>query len=325
MDIRIEALRPAGPGDPVLRDLAALYSEEWTGFSPELLWAKYGNNPQAPAGLPPFLAVYADGRLAAANGYIATRFIGGERPLVGVQDCDSYVGRAYRGKGIFSKLIKECERVYAAAGADFIYGYPNENSFGSYRRLDWGIGRAADYRGKAYLGPLGASYRAADRAALRRARAGGWEIVPADPAALPAAAPGAGLVAQDTDGPYLAWRLAPGRGPYRAALARRGAQEGWAAWRVAEGGLKVMALGGDAQGSALALRYAAAGLRGLAQAVEPLDPARAAALGAAGYMPAALMRLMKKRTMTVVWRALAKDLPDLGRILDLSYADFDTV
>ncbi|HAE23373.1 MAG TPA: hypothetical protein DCG47_13795 [Spirochaetaceae bacterium] len=332
MALEFKPLRFETPNDQVLKDICELFLEEWKGFSPEALYAKYADNPQAPKAMPHFIGVYLDGKLAGANGYIATSFDRGGERYLGVQDCDSYVGKAYRGQGIFGKLIRECERLFADLGADFLFGYPNENSFGSYQRLGWTIGRSIDYQGKAYAGPLGAALLALDKAVLRRAERQGHAARELSPAELGAEAGdmrqlAGGLVGQFVDGPYLAWRLRAERADYKAAIVRKGPQSSWAAWRQDEGSVKIMALGGEPEGMALALRCACASLkgRGRVQACSPLSAPALSAYKAAGFMGPALMRLVKKRTMRVVYKALSARTPDVGSLLDVQYADFDTV
>jgi GNAT superfamily N-acetyltransferase len=332
MALEFRPIRFDAPTDQALKDITELYLEEWTGFSPETLYAKYAGNPQAPGTFPYFLGVYIDGKLAGANGYIATNFTSGGERYLGVQDCDSYVGKAYRGQGIFGKLIRECERLFAELGADFLFGYPNENSFGSYQRLGWTIGRHIDYQGKAYVGPLGAMMLARDKAALRTAERQGYELRELDPAALGSEGAdlrglGDHLAGQYVDGSYLAWRLRAERARYKAVLVRKDTQSSWVAWRQDEGSIKIMALGGQSAGMALALRSACISLggRGRAQACSPLSEPAALAFRAAGFMGPTLMRMIKKRTMRVVYKALGTRTPDVGNLLDVQYADFDTV
>ncbi len=332
MAIEFRPIRFTTPKDQALKDITALFLEEWSGFSPEALYAKYAGNPQAPDSMPHFLGVYVDGQLAGANGYIATRFVQGSATFLGVQDCDSYVAKAFRGQGIFGKLIRECERLFAESGADFLFGYPNENSFGSYRRLGWTIGRHIDYQGKAYLGPLVSLMAARDRALIRKAERRGFVARELSPAELGVEGGdlrllAGNLVGQYVDGPYLAWRLRAERARYKAMSVRKGERFSWAAWRQDEGSVKIMALGGEPEGMALALRYACAGLqgRGRAQACSPLAEPSRKAFALAGFMGPTFMRLIKKRTMRVVYKALNDRTPDIGSLLDVQYADFDTV
>lgn len=130
-------IRFQGPEDPSLSSISSLLNEEWTGFSPEQLFRKYSGNPVEKDESPHFICMYENGVLAAANGYLPVEYHDGDRILYGVQDCDSYVARAFRKRGYFTELVKQAESRYRGYGYDFIFGFPNKKSLKTYQNLGW--------------------------------------------------------------------------------------------------------------------------------------------------------------------------------------------
>jgi len=324
MSFELRALRFDNPDAPELAEVAALLNTEWSGFSPALLFAKYGGNPRAPEGAAHFVGAYADGALVAANGYIPARYRAGGSSLLGVQDCDSFVRSDWRGKGVFSRIVAWSEQHYRAAGCDFLYGFPNENSFRAYEKAGWTIGRLVDYVAKPMVPFI-------ERSILGAAARKGYVIEPVGLDEVPDEVPedpGASLALDLGEG-YARWRFSRERGAYRAWRAGDGA--GRSAWAVARydggRGARIMASGGDVGLLSLALRAATLGegRERLAIACQPAEEARSGAFRRAGFLGPRLTAFVKRRTMRLVYRSFNPGVGDLSRLLDLQYADYDTV
>lgn len=324
MLIELKPLRLASPDDPALAALASLFGTEWTGFSPALLYAKYAGNPFAPTGAANFVAAYSGGELVAANGYIPARYRAGDTTLLGVQDCDSFVRADWRGKGVFSRIVAWSEEHYRAAGCDFLYGFPNENSFRAYEKAGWTIGRLVEYTAKPVVPIL-------ERLALSAADRKGLVVEPVAVAALPGGESrhDGGALELDLGGGYARWRFAEERGDYEAWRVRD--REGRIAWAVTRRdggrGIRIMSVGGDTNLLPFALRAAILGPSGerLAIACHPVDHARARAFRLAGFLGPRITSLVKRRTMRLVYKNFNSGTGDLSCLLDLQYADYDTV
>lgn len=130
-------IRFQSPEDPALVEISSLLNEEWTGFSPAKLYKKYSGNPVEKEGTPHFICAYENDVLAAVNGYIPAVYQDRNRVLLGVQDCDSYVARAFRKRGLFTELVKQAEVRFTGYGYDFLFGFPNKKSLKTYQNLGW--------------------------------------------------------------------------------------------------------------------------------------------------------------------------------------------
>lgn len=117
-------------------ELRALYGqflpEQRTGVDAgELEWKFHDN----PAGKGLITVGREAGEAIAINGFMASRFLIGDRELIGHQSMDTIVGTAARGKGVFGKLIN---KFYDQADSALLYGFPNQNSAkGFFGKLGW--------------------------------------------------------------------------------------------------------------------------------------------------------------------------------------------
>ena len=61
----------------------------------------------------------------------------GGRKVKAVQSSDTIVHPAYRGRGIFSRLLVYGENRYQDLGCEFVFGFPNENSMPGFLKSGW--------------------------------------------------------------------------------------------------------------------------------------------------------------------------------------------
>jgi GNAT superfamily N-acetyltransferase len=314
----------ASVNDPALAEIATLLSSEWTGFSPASLYRKYAGNPHALPGTAHFICVYDEGSLVAANGYLPARFRIGNRSVLGVQDCDSFVKAECRGKGIFSGLVRRAEASYGAMGYDFLYGFPNVFSRGAYEKLGWTFVRDIDYVGKPLL--LAPQTRGqTTRAGLR------IEPISVEAAAVLESYP-ENEVRLELGKDFAAWRFPAARGLYEAFLAtdsRGECAHAITAYNEDSGALKICVLGGSSSEARIAL------LRQLGRrmgrrvkrilACAPNDSSELSEYRRAGFLTPSIMRFVKHSTTTLI----CKELSDRSAPTDLSwriqYADYDTI
>lgn len=110
--------------------------EEW-------LW-EYKNNPFGS----PIIALAKDkGRVIAQEALFLVPMKYKENYLLGAQSVDTMTDPAYRGKGIFKKLVLMTLEEGRKRGISLFYGFPNRNSYHGYvERLGWSdIGRVQRY------------------------------------------------------------------------------------------------------------------------------------------------------------------------------------
>lgn len=73
------------------------------------------------------------GRLATMNIFMPQTFTSGGLEVLGYQSGFSATSNAYRGRGLWPKLLQASEVVLAKEGAQFIFGYPNPISHPLFR------------------------------------------------------------------------------------------------------------------------------------------------------------------------------------------------
>ena len=77
------------------------------------------------------------GDIAGINGFLAAKFICESRELYAAQSCDSAVLKQYRGRGVFTSIIKDAQEQLLFEGVDFLFGFPNSNSYPGFIKLGW--------------------------------------------------------------------------------------------------------------------------------------------------------------------------------------------
>jgi hypothetical protein len=71
------------------------------------------------------------------NGFMAAKFICESQELYAAQSCDSAVLAQYRDKDVFKSIIKNAQKQLQSAGVDFLFGFPNQNSYPGFIKLGW--------------------------------------------------------------------------------------------------------------------------------------------------------------------------------------------
>lgn len=97
---------------------------------------KHLNNPLM-KGQSDVVVARSGGRIVGANCFIVVEFTFGGDKILAVQSCDSMVHPAFRGCGIFSKMIVAAESHFKKRGYSFAFGFPNQNSLPGFTKLGW--------------------------------------------------------------------------------------------------------------------------------------------------------------------------------------------
>lgn len=101
----------------------------------EVFYYKHYENPYKV--LTPILNDEIDGKIAGINCFMGAKFIAGHKEVFGAQSCDSAVLPEFRGKGVFSRIIRAAEEQCEVYGIDFLFGFPNEKSYPGFMKLGW--------------------------------------------------------------------------------------------------------------------------------------------------------------------------------------------
>lgn len=98
----------------------------------------YYKHYQNPYKIPvPLLNDEIDGEIAGVNCFMGAKFFIEDKEVFAAQSCDSAVLPQYRGKGVFSRIIRSAEKQCEIDGIKFLFGYPNGNSYPGFMKLGW--------------------------------------------------------------------------------------------------------------------------------------------------------------------------------------------
>lgn len=123
-----------------LNDIASLLKEfysEWSMDYCRSWWVnKYNKNPY---GEPMNYGAYIDGILVGIECCMPIEYVNDDKSVMMLISCDSKVRKAYRGKGIWSKVVRYCmENVFTTSNYPLILGFPNyRNSYPGYQKMEW--------------------------------------------------------------------------------------------------------------------------------------------------------------------------------------------
>ena len=78
-----------------------------------------------------------DGKVCAFQAFFYWPYIFEGRKLNTFQSGNSLVHPSYRGKGLFSLMLKHIELLAVKRGVDFLIGFPVQMSYGSFLRAGW--------------------------------------------------------------------------------------------------------------------------------------------------------------------------------------------
>lgn len=84
-----------------------------------------------------FLVAEVGGRVVGAQPMLIHEWVGREAPLRGAVLTGVVVDPEYRRRGLFTALVKACEREAEGTGAAFVMTMPNERSRPGFLRLGW--------------------------------------------------------------------------------------------------------------------------------------------------------------------------------------------
>ena len=78
-------------------------------------------------------------RLVSINAYMPMKYHCGDKTINVIQSCESGTLPEYRGKGLWSKVVKYAINYFKECGEyDFLIGFPNyENSYGGFVKMNW--------------------------------------------------------------------------------------------------------------------------------------------------------------------------------------------
>lgn len=123
-----------------LNDIVSLLKEfypEWSMDNCREWWInKYNKNPY---GEPMNYGAYIDGILAGIECCMPIEYVNGDKNVMMLISCDSKVRVAYRGRGIWSKVVRFCVKdVFESSEFPLILGFPNyRNSYPGYQKMEW--------------------------------------------------------------------------------------------------------------------------------------------------------------------------------------------
>jgi len=103
-------------------------------YSPEWWKWKHEDNP---FGKSIIRVAEDDGQIVGTRSLWAWNFNYMGRSVKAYQPCDTLVDRAYRGKGLFSKMTLDAISEAIRMEAQFLYNFPNNNSVAGYLKLGW--------------------------------------------------------------------------------------------------------------------------------------------------------------------------------------------
>ena len=81
---------------------------------------------------PIILCAKHHGEIVSFNSWIPWEFAYGKKTYLGYQSGESATHAAYRGKGIFRKVVRHADQVAHQRGIDFFFGFPNSLSYHSF-------------------------------------------------------------------------------------------------------------------------------------------------------------------------------------------------
>ena len=108
-----------------------------TSPSPEWFDWKYEANPFAPR--TPIIVAEHDGQIVGTRPLLAMPIRAGEWQDIAFEHGDAMVHPDHRRQGLFSAMVERAVEEYRAAGAPFIFSFPNEKSGAAYRKLGWPV------------------------------------------------------------------------------------------------------------------------------------------------------------------------------------------
>ena len=123
-------------GQETAAEQLAIYNKVFSEAGKPENWLRkhYGN----PASAEPKLFGAFDGeKLVGINGFLEMNYAYGNVKFRVVQSCDTAVDPDYRGRGIFTKLIRSAEAEFRDQGYDAMIGFPNFNSHPGFLKMGW--------------------------------------------------------------------------------------------------------------------------------------------------------------------------------------------
>jgi hypothetical protein len=88
----------------------------------------------SPKGKPILLCAHFRDRIVSFNSWIPWEFQYGGRKFIGYQSGESATHPDFRGKGIFSEILRQGETRARNLEIDFLFGFPSEMSYGAFYR-----------------------------------------------------------------------------------------------------------------------------------------------------------------------------------------------
>lgn len=84
-----------------------------------------------------YIAFAADGSPAAYYGIFPLRVTDGERVILAAQSGNTMTHPDHQGRGLFKRLGRVTFEAAAQEGIEFVFGFPNQNSYPGLRSLGW--------------------------------------------------------------------------------------------------------------------------------------------------------------------------------------------
>ena len=125
-------------------EFRALFWDVW-GRSPTQEWFAWRYDSPYTERVPMFV-VERDGRLVAAEPFVAFRLRAGENETLALQPADAMVHPDHRRNGLLTRMTEAAIEHYRAGEPTMFFNFPNEHILSAYLNLGWTeVGRAATY------------------------------------------------------------------------------------------------------------------------------------------------------------------------------------
>lgn len=100
----------------------------------EWQYLNYGN-PISPQGN--IIGAFDGEKLIGINTFMLMKYTYNNEYYYGLQSGNSAIDPNYRGKGIFTKMMKYAEDYYSSKNYQFMLGFPNRNSHPAFTKMGW--------------------------------------------------------------------------------------------------------------------------------------------------------------------------------------------
>ena len=122
-----------------LNELVGLFATVFGKISMECWQWKHLHSPSWENEEPTLVLCFDSGQIVGANGFMPTKFRSPFGDIKAMQSCESMIHPLYRGKNIFTNMLKHAELFFSNQGFHFLYGFPSDVSQQGLLRAGWNV------------------------------------------------------------------------------------------------------------------------------------------------------------------------------------------